>query len=351
MLPLASQDTPAYRAAKLFQHGANLGNYLEVPPGKNWAVAFSPDELTSMKQEGFDHVRVPIGWHNYAGPGPDFALSPEMFARADSVVTNALAAGLAVMINLHRFNEMDQDPAGNTEKFLALWRQIAGHYRSYPDSLAFELDNEPNKNATTPVMNAIYARVIPEIRGSNSRRTLFVEPGAWGGIGELKNLVLPPDDNVIVSVHCYDPFLFTHQGASWTDTPVTGIVFPGPPPQPFVPGTNLNLKPKQLDWIKKYNTLPTDSNPCGPSAFANKLQFLHDWSAYYRRPVHIGEFGAYIKADLQSRANFYSAFRRAAESQQLGWCIWNWSADFNYWDQKNHRSLPGMRSALFRSKE
>ena len=54
-----------------------------------------------------------------------------------------------------------------------------------------------------------------------------MEPGGWGSIGELKNLVLPPDDNIIVSVHCYDPFYFTHQGATWTSgqTPVTGHHF------------------------------------------------------------------------------------------------------------------------------
>ena len=45
-------------------------------------------------------------------------------------------------------------------------------------------------------------------------------------------LRLPDDDeNLIVTVHNYDPFYFTHQGATWAgpDTKVTGIRFPGPP--------------------------------------------------------------------------------------------------------------------------
>ena len=70
MQPLTNHVSPADRAAKLFLHGANLGNYLEVPPGQNWGVTFSADELTAMKREGFDHVRVPIGWQHYAGPAP-----------------------------------------------------------------------------------------------------------------------------------------------------------------------------------------------------------------------------------------------------------------------------------------
>ena len=344
---IASHRTPAYQAARLFRHGVNLGDHLEA--GTNWAVTIAADEFMQMKRAGFDHVRVPVGWHRYAGAAPDFKLSPEIFARVDFAVTNTLANKMAVMINIHHFNELDNDPAGVTEEFLAIWRQVAAHYQKYPKQLAFELDNEPHEKATTALMNPIYARAIAEIRQTNPKRTIFVEPGGWGGIGELKNLVLPPDDNVIVSVHCYEPFHFTHQGASWAgdDVKQTGIIFPGPPASPLVPDASLNPKPWVLDWIEKYNTLPPDKNPGSALAFAGKLKYVHAWSDFYGRPVHLGEFGAYIKADAASRANFYAAFRQTAEKEKLGWCIWDWSANFRYWDKKNNGPMPGMREALF----
>ncbi len=347
MQPITNHDTPAYRAAKLFLHGVNLGDYLEA--GKGRGVRVAANEFTEMKRAGFDHVRVPVGWQHYAGPAPDFTLAPEIFARVDFAVTNALNNKLAVMINIHHFDALDHDPAAATPEFLALWRQIAAHYQTFPPQLAFELDNEPHDHATTALMNPLYARVIAEIRKTNPHRTLFVEPGGWGSIAQLKNLVLPPDDNLIVSVHCYDPFLFTHQGATWTDgaTPVTGIIFPGPPSQPLVPDPGLNLKPWTLDWIKKYNTLPRDENPSSPLAFTTKLNYVRAWSDYYGRPAHLGEFGAYIKADEQSRVNFYKALRRAAEADHLGWCIWDWNANFRYWDQRKNAPMPGMHDALF----
>ncbi|HVU26266.1 MAG TPA: glycoside hydrolase family 5 protein [Verrucomicrobiae bacterium] len=350
MKPLASHDTPAYQAAKNFQRGVNLGDYLEAPR-RNFGrgVTVSAAEIAQIKREGFDHVRVPIGWHQYAGAAPDFKLSPVIFDRVDFIVTNALNDGLAVIINIHHFNELDQNPTNATAEFLAIWKQIAAHYEKFPARLAFELDNEPHENATTALMNPIYARAVPEIRETNPERTIFVEPGGWGSIDELKNLALPPDDNVIVSVHCYEPFYFTHQGATWTSgqTPVTGIVFPGPPKQPLVPDPKLNPKPWVIEWIEKYNTLPTAKNPSSPIAFADKLKYVHAWSDYYGRPVHLGEFGAYIKADEASRANFYSAFRRACEQEQIGWCIWDWSANFRYWDKAADRPMPGMHEALF----
>jgi endoglucanase len=349
MKPLANRDSPAYQAARLFMHGVNLGNYLEVPPGQNWGVTFSADECAIMHAEGFDHVRVPVVWQHYTGPAPDFTLSPEIFARADYVVTNALANHLAVMINIHHFDKLDHDPAGNMEKFMAIWRQIAAHYRNFPNQLAFELDNEPHENAATAVMNPIYARAIVEIRQTNPRRTIFVEPGNWGSIEELKNLVLPPDDNLIVSVHCYDPFQFTHQGASWAgpDQKVTGIQFPGPPATPLVPDPSLKLNPWVRDWIHNYNTLPPKKNPSSPIAFEGKIKLAREWSDYYGRPVHMGEFGCYTKADPASRARFYAVFRHALDREKLGWAIWDWSAGFPYWDKPNNRSMPGMREALF----
>ena len=346
--PIARHDTPAYSAAKLFLRGANLGDYLEANRYHR-QIEVSAGEFAAMKHEGFDHVRVPVGWHQFAGPGPDFKLEPEIFAQVDFVVTNALKNQLAVLVNIHHFNALDQDPTNATPEFLAIWRQIAAHYQKFPNELAFELDNEPHEHATTAVMNPIDALAITEIRRTNPGRTIFVEPGNWGGIGELKHLVLPPDDNVVVSVHCYDPFYFTHQGATWTsgETPVTGILFPGPPPTPLVPDPGLKLKNYQLDWIEKYNTLPRGQNPSSPLAFAGKLKYVRAWSDYYGRPVHLGEFGAYTKADQPSRANFYSAFRRAAEQERIGWCIWDWNAGFRYWDRKSGGALPGMHEALF----
>src|SRR5208282_4810568 len=349
MKRLANRDSPAYQTTRLFRHGINLGNYLEVPPGQNWGVTCSADEFAIMRAEGFDHVRVPIGWQFYTGPAPDFTLSPEIFGRADFVVTNALANHLAVMVNIHHFDELDRDPAGNTERFMAIWRQIAAHYRNFPNLLAFELDNEPHENARTAVMNPIYARAIVEIRQTNPHRTIFVEPGNWGSIEELKNLALPPDDNLIVSVHCYDPFYFTHQGAKWAgpDPKATGIQFPGPPAAPLVPDPALKLNPWVRDWIHNYNTLPAEKNPSSPIAFEGKIKLAREWSDYYGRPVHLGEFGCYTMADPASRARFYAAFRHALDREHLGWAIWDWSAGFRYWDKQNNRPMPGMRDALF----
>ncbi len=353
MKPIANRNSPAHQATKLFQRGANLGNYLEVPRGQDWGVRVSADEFATMRAEGFDHVRIPCGWHHYAGPAPEFKLSDDIFAKADFCVTNALAAKLNVLINIHHFDAFTSDPTNQTEKFIAVWKQIAAHYEKFPNTLAFELLNEPKDAATTTVLNPIFARAIAEIRKTNPKRTIFVGPGKWNQVSELKNLVLPnDDDNLIVTVHCYDPFYLTHQGATWSgaDTKVKGIQFPGPPATPLVPDPNLKLNKWVVDWIKRYNTEPAATNPSGPSAFVPKLKLAHAWGEHYGRPMHVGEFGCFTTADPKSRENFYREFHQSAEELKLGWAIWDWSAGFKYWDKKKNQPAPGMREALFGAK-
>jgi endoglucanase len=350
MKPIASRSTPAHRAARRFLRGANLGNGLESPPGQDWGGHYTPEDLRLMKLEGFDHVRIPVGWQHYTGPAPEFSIEPEIFAKADKLVSAGLAEGLGVMINIHHFDDFTSHPREQTPRFLAMWRQIAKHYAEAPEALVFELLNEPRDAATTEVINPIYAAAIREIRQIAPGRTIVVGPGRWNSISELPKLLLPDDDeNLIVTVHNYDPFYFTHQGADWTgpDTKVTGILFPGPPARRLVPDPALKVNSWVMSWINTYNTEPMATNPSSSLAFQGAVDQAKEWSEYYGRPIHVGEFGCFTKADPVSRANYYRAFRDSAEKANIGWAIWDWNAGFHYWNDKTGKAEPGMHEALF----
>ena len=200
--------------------------------------------------------------------------------------------------------------------------------------------------------NPIFAEAIRLIRQTNPHRTIFVGPGKYNSPDELTNLWLPDDNNIIVTLHCYEPFFFTHQGASWAgaDVKVTGIHFPGPPAVPLEPDPDLDLHKWVVSKIHRYNTLPAGTNPSGPAAFLPKIREAEAWSKEFGRPIHFGEFGAYTKADQESRARYYAAMRQALDNAGMGWAIWDWKSGFNYWDRRNQRPLPGMREALFPDK-
>lgn len=347
----AEPASPAHQALEHFRRGANFGNFLEAPRGVSWGARYGTADLENVKREGFDHVRLPVAWQHYASEGPDHVIEPEMFAKVDFLVTNAVSRGLGIIVNIHHFDEFTSHPHKFAPKFYALWRQIAEHYKSQPELVAFELLNEPKDAATTEVMNPIHAEAIKIVRASNPRRVIFLGPGKWNSLDEVEKLKLPEEDrNLIVTVHSYEPFLFTHQGAGWTmpDTATTGIVYPGPPASPRNANPSVTHKEWVLNWLERYNTLPADENPCSSKAFEERMRRAARWARENGRPIHLGEFGAYIKADPESRARYYADMRRVAEELGFGWAIWDWKAGFKYWD--GAKPAEGMREALFGGK-
>ena len=116
-----------------------------------------------MRTEGFDHVRIPVGWHHYTGPGPSSASGPRSSAGPTQLVNAGLREGLGVMINIHHFDDFTSTPRNRrpVPGDLAAGRQAL---RESTEGLAFELLNEPKDAATTEVINPIFAEAIRQIR-------------------------------------------------------------------------------------------------------------------------------------------------------------------------------------------
>jgi endoglucanase len=53
------------------------------------------------------------------------------------------------------------------------------------------------------------------IRDHDPGRVVIVGSVRVNDIGALPELALPADDRLVVAIHYYTPFEFTHQGAPW----------------------------------------------------------------------------------------------------------------------------------------
>lgn len=283
--------------------GINLGNALEAPQEGSWGVRLYEDYFTAIADAGFQHVRVPIRWNAHALAAPPYTIDPDFFARIDWVVEQSTQNGLLVVINIHHYEEMFSDHQGHTERFLALWRQIAEHYADAPDSVLFELLNEPHGGLHALAWNEIVPQAIAVIRASNPTRTLIVGPGNWYNIGQLDALSLPDDSHLIVSVHYYDPFHFTHQGAEWVDGSAAWL-------GATWEGTN----------VQRWNV----EADLGRAA---------RWGETHGYPIYLGEFGAYSRADMPSRVRYTAFVARTAESLGMSWAYWEFGAGFGAYNR------------------
>jgi endoglucanase len=136
------------------------------------------------------------------------------------------------------------------------------------------------------------------------------------GIGQIDKLVLPDDDrNLIVTVHYYSPMEFTHQGAPWSShRDKTGIT-----------------------W---------DATPDQQQAVLSDFDKAQSWSKQHNRPLYLGEFGAYDKADMPSRVRYISFVAREAEKRGWSWAHWQFDSNFMTYDIPNKRWVEPICDAL-----
>jgi endoglucanase len=310
-------------AAEHFQKGINLGNRLEAPEEGDWGGSVLAGDFPFIAQRGFDHVRIPIRFSGHALSSAPYTIDAAFFARIDAVLDQAMAAGLAAIVDLHAYDEMASDPSGERERFLALWSQIAARYQDLPDTVAFELLNEPNTQLDG-LWNDIAAAAISTVRATNPRRLVVVDTVFWADPSKLSSLTLPNDANLLVAVHLYEPKLFSFQGKSWIgeEYMTTGVVFPGPPSTPITPVAAASAASWAKQWFDDYNSLPAATNPSGPATVTAQVQYLTSYRQAQGRTVYNGEWGPQDGGDMDSRVRLVTEVRNQCEQAGIGWAIW-----------------------------
>jgi len=304
----------AFDTAKRLGRGVNIIGY--DPIWEDFQKGrFKEEHFRLIKEAGFDCVRVNLHGLQIMGPAPDHALPPTWLATLDWAVEKGLASGLAVILDLHNFNDVAQDPPSFKARLLAFWRQIGARYKDKPEALVFEILNEPNGKLNAKLWNEWLAEALAVIRATNPTRTVVIGPPMWNGFRFLDQLVLPEADrNIVVTVHYYEPFPFTHQGAPWT-------------PMVKLSGVTWGSTKERLQLTADFDRVQA-------------------WSDKHRRPILLGEFGAYEKAPMGSRILWTEAIARAAEARGWAWTYWQFDSDFILYDIGKDRWVEPLLKAL-----
>ena len=313
--PGPSPVTATSASAGQFHRGVNVLGY--DPYWKDPTKArFQWRHFSEIRRAGFDFVRVNLFAFDHMDA--NHRLSDTWLAQLDTVVGEAQKAGLGVILDEHDFNACAKDVPTCRVKLAAVWRQIAPRYRNAPTNVAFELLNEPNE-ALNAVWNDFFPDLLAIVRETNPTRTVVIGPASWNALRELPNLRLPENDrNILVTFHYYDPFHFTHQGATWAGEEV-----------------------KKLSGI----TWGSDADRAQIKA---DFDTVAAWAAANRRPILLGEYGAYDKTGTPEamRAAYIDAVAREAERHGFGWAYWQFDGDFIVWDMARDQWVEPIKRAL-----
>ena len=117
-------------------------------------------------------------------------------------------------------------------------------------------------------------------------------------------------------MHYYDPFEFTHQGAEWVE------------------GSNAWLG---TAW---------HGTAAEQVAITRDFDLATAWAAKRGVPLYLGEFGAYSKADMDSRARWTSFVTRKAEERGFSWAYWEFGSGFGVYDREEKAWIEPILKAL-----
>lgn len=255
LLLLAALVAPASATSFTMKRGLNLDIWTTWPaedkwadrdailPYPEWRKFLADTDLEALKASGFDFLRMPVDPAPFLSAKTS-ALRDDLYASVLESARMVNRAGLKVVVDLHLIpaggnrsvgmGEVMSDPALFDAYIEVVRKMAAALANEDPARIAFEPMNEPvvdcdadNTHSWPDRLQRLYAAA----RASATKLTLVLSGGCYAS-AEALSKVDPkaiPDDNVIWTFHSYDPFLLTHQGATWAGDfipHVTGLPYP-----------------------------------------------------------------------------------------------------------------------------
>ena len=182
------------------------------------------DTLKDIKNQGFDHIRVPVDFRNFYNSSTG-TLNESKMALIDTAIDNIIGLGMGVMLDFHVWYEFDPTSASDTATFKAIWKLVAERYKDESSLLMFELMNEPHYKSSTSRLINFQMEVVDIIRatgGYNDKRLILIAGPDSNQPWKLPEVNIPAgDENLVMVVHLYNPGEFTHQGCTWANPSYT----------------------------------------------------------------------------------------------------------------------------------
>ncbi len=219
------------REFKGFKKGINLGGWIsqfDKYDKAHFDSFITEDDIDNIAGMGFDHVRVPVDYNLFEEE--DGTEKTDGFYYLDLCEKWCAKNNLHMIIDLHECYGYSFDPLKKDldrerffhdeemmSRFLNLWERIAKRYGDKPDMIAFEPLNEVVPMNVVDEWNALLNRYIKLIRSIAPDTYLIIGGVCYNSVISVPLLDIDVDDKTVYNFHCYEPLIYTHQGAYWID--------------------------------------------------------------------------------------------------------------------------------------
>ena len=326
-----------------YMKGINLGGWISqyAEYDKDHFDSFiTKSDIDYIASLGFDHVRVPVDYKVIQDE--DGNIIESGFSYLENCLGWCTDNNLNMVIDLHECYGYTFDPLQKTDKtaffynesqkqrFLDLWKEIAGRFGKYGSRIAFEPLNEVQDESVKNEWNELIRRFMETVRPI-APDTYVITGGVWNNhVSAVKWLDKPYDDKTVYNFHCYEPLVFTHQGAYWIDE---------------MPHDFRTTYPKTLSDYRteseyalngQYSgAVELDISEPGPGFFKDLFLPAIEIAEANDAMLYCGEYGVIDIADNASKLRWLKDIHSVFEKYGIGHALWNYKEkDFGLVDQR-----------------
>ena len=330
LIILALLSFRSYPQSTPFNKGINLTNWFQTNSASQIQFTkYTKVDFEDIKSLGVDVIRLPINLHSMVTNTNDYELDPLFLTFLDHVADWSEELDLHLILDNHTFNpSVSTDPAIK-DILIPIWKNMAMHFKNRSNLIYFEILNEPH-GISDEIWNNIQGEVISAIREIDTVHTLIVGPSGYNSFHNLNSMPAYEDDKLIYTFHFYDPFIFTHQGASWTDP---SMVLLGDVPFPYNQSEMPDV-PSDLigTWI--HSSLNNYSNEGTIAKVRELLNIAAEFKTERGVPLFCGEFGVLMNnAENNDRILWYNIVRTYLEYKGISWTTWDYHGGFGLFNQ------------------
>ena len=324
-----------------YQKGVNLGGWLSQcdDTEETYSTFVVEEDIKTIKGWGMDHIRLPFDYELIEDKEGNPVESG--YGHIQDAIDWCGKYGLNMVLDLHKTMGYSFDDAFGErgffdsdalqERFYKLWENVASRFGKYEDRVAFELLNEVTDKDYCDRWNKISYECIRRIRKIAPAIKILVG-GYWNNsVDSVKDLAMPYDENIIYNFHCYEPLIFTHQGAPWIPTMDTSFRI------------HIDATYKEMDdaGVKNLSQVTT-----GFSGFSGDD---HLSSAYFEKifkeaidtaeernvALYCGEYGVIDRVAPEDALKWYKMINQVFKANGIGRSAWNYKKmDFGISDER-----------------
>jgi len=321
LLTLPTFSLEANSNANFFNKGVNLSDWFLAEKAVDIKKEkYNYSEFYRLGKFGINVVRLPIRMTSMTSESPNYTIDPVLLDKLDWALDLAENAGIHIIIDNHGFPLTNE----NTKLF-KIWKQIATHCKDRSALIYYELMNEPGGEFLKANWGTIQGALIDSIRAIDKTHTIVVTATVTDGKIDFDKLPVYTDNNLIYTFHFYKPFLFTHQGAWWTQIKnVSGIPFPyNSSTMPECPAELIGTG----EWGDQlFYNYPTEGT------VDKMMQYIDEvvnFSKTRNVKIWCGEFGVYMNAvKNDERVKWYKLTTDYLNLRNIPWTMWDYRNTF-----------------------